>query len=159
MLTKIISGGQTGADQAALAAAKALGLTTGGWIPKGCRTEHGRQHWLRDDYGLQELPTLSYALRTWKNVHESDATLWVGRTTSPGFHTTQAAVVNYDKPFLTNPTLPDLRAWIADHHVTTLNVAGNRSSTNPGIYRRTFDLLYKALTPQPSQTSATDPKK
>ena len=48
MIGKIISGGQTGVDQAALRAAKACGIPTGGWAPKGWRTEDGPAPWLAD---------------------------------------------------------------------------------------------------------------
>jgi len=72
MLTKIISGGQTGADRAALDAAIDLGIPHGGWIPKGRNAEDGT---LPDKYQLQEMPTASYPKRTEQNVIDSDGTL------------------------------------------------------------------------------------
>ncbi len=72
MLKKIISGGQTGADQAALDAAIKLGIPHGGWIPKGRSTENGK---LPDKYKLKEMPTKSYPNRTEQNVIDSDGTL------------------------------------------------------------------------------------
>ena len=71
-LLKIISGGQTGADQGALDAAIKLGIPHGGWIPKGRKTESGP---LQDHYELQEMSTGSYPKRTRKNVQDSDGTL------------------------------------------------------------------------------------
>ena len=68
MVNKIISGGQTGADQAALDVAIKLGIPHGGWIPKGRKTESGP---LPDKYLLQEMPNGSYAKRTEKNVIKS----------------------------------------------------------------------------------------
>ena len=65
MLIKIISGGQTGADQAALDAAIALGIPHGGWIPKGRLTEAGP---LPEKYNLAEMPTKDYLKRTKHNV-------------------------------------------------------------------------------------------
>ena len=72
MLKKIISGGQTGADQAALDVAIKLNIPHGGWIPKGRKTEEGP---LSDQYQLQEMPTASYPKRTEQNIIDSDATL------------------------------------------------------------------------------------
>jgi predicted Rossmann-fold nucleotide-binding protein len=69
MLTKIISGGQTGADQAALDAAIELGIPHGGWIPKGRLTEAGP---LPEKYNLTEMPTKDYLKRTKQNVADSD---------------------------------------------------------------------------------------
>jgi hypothetical protein len=72
MLTKIISGGQTGADRAALDAAIEYGVPHGGWIPKGRRTEDGR---LPDRYILQETSNIGYPQRTKLNILDSDGTL------------------------------------------------------------------------------------
>ena len=72
MIIKIISGGQTGADQAALDAAIELGIPHGGWIPKGRLTEAGS---LPDSYQLVEMPTKDYLRRTRQNVLDSDGTV------------------------------------------------------------------------------------
>ena len=72
MLTKIISGGQTGADRAALDVAIELDISHGGWILKGRKTEDGT---LPDKYQLQEMPTYSYPKRSEQNVMDSDGTL------------------------------------------------------------------------------------
>ncbi len=72
MIKKIISGGQTGADRAALDAAIKLGIPHGAWIPKGRLTEKGP---LSTPYDLKEMPGTSYALRTEQNVIDSDGTL------------------------------------------------------------------------------------
>jgi len=72
MLSKIISGGQTGAHLAALDAAIELGIPNGGWIPKGRKTEGGT---LPDKYQLQGMPTASYPARTERNIVDSDGTL------------------------------------------------------------------------------------
>jgi len=69
---KIISGGQTGADRAALDAAIGLDIPHGGWIPKGRKTEDGT---LPDRYDLQEMRTASYPKRTERNIVDSDGTL------------------------------------------------------------------------------------
>ena len=71
MIKRIISGGQTGADRAALDVAIKLGIPHGGWIPKGRRTEDGS---LPVKYQLEEMPTASYPKRTERNVLGSDGT-------------------------------------------------------------------------------------
>ncbi len=76
MIKKIISGGQTGADRAALDVALKFGIPHGGWIPKGRKTEKGP---LPEMYRLKEMPTESYKARTEKNVQESDGTLIIAR--------------------------------------------------------------------------------
>ena len=72
LISKIISGGQTGADRAALDVAIELGISHGGWIPKGRKTERGP---LPAKYQLTEMPTDSYPKRTEQNVVDSDGTL------------------------------------------------------------------------------------
>jgi hypothetical protein len=74
VLTKVISGGQSGVDQAALRAARAAGIPTGGWAPSGWETEAGPAPWLAD-YGLAECPHSSYAGRTRRNVESAGAVL------------------------------------------------------------------------------------
>ena len=73
---KIISGGQTGADRAALDVALKFGIPHAGWIPKGRKAEDGP---LPEKYQLQEMPTDSYEARTEKNVPDSDGTLIIAR--------------------------------------------------------------------------------
>ena len=72
MIKKIISGGQTGADKAALDAAIKWDIPHGGWVPKGRRTESGP---LSDYYQLKEMHTGDYPSRTEQNVIDSDGTL------------------------------------------------------------------------------------
>ena len=72
MITKIISGGQTGADRAALDFAIKMKIPHGGWIPKGRLAEDGP---LPEKYQLLEMSTTSYPKRTEQNVIDSDATL------------------------------------------------------------------------------------
>jgi predicted Rossmann-fold nucleotide-binding protein len=81
LLKKIISGGQTGVDRAALDVAMRLGIAHGGWIPKGRLTEAGP---LPPHYQLQEMPTTDYDARTEKNVLDSDGTLIISRGSPTG---------------------------------------------------------------------------
>lgn len=76
MITRIISGGQTGADRAALDVARKFNNPHGGSIPKGRKAEDGP---LPEKYQLQEMPTDSYEARTEQNVVDSDGTLIIAR--------------------------------------------------------------------------------
>lgn len=135
-LRKVVSGGQTGADQAGLRAARAAGFETGGWAPKGWLTEDGADPTLAG-YGLTECPKKGYPARTEANARDSDGTLWFGSTGSPGCRATFAACRRHAKPVLIvedGTTRPgDVRAWLEAHQVEVLNVAGNRESSNPGL--------------------------
>jgi hypothetical protein len=98
MISKLISGGQTGADRAALDVAIDLGIPHGGWLPKGRKTEAGR---LPAKYQLNELPTDSYPKRTEQNVIDSDGTLIVshGPLTGGSDYTRQMAE-KHGKPLM-----------------------------------------------------------
>ena len=147
MLEKIISGGQTGADQAALDAAIKLGIPHGGWIPRGRLTEDGP---LPDKYDLTEMPTTSYPERTKKNIRESDGTLILSHgMLSGGSEFTRKMALKYQKPMLHidfNRMIPFdaavvINNWMVDHDVSILNVAGPRASTDPNIYRAAVDII------------------
>ena len=142
ILKKIISGGQTGADQAGLDAGVDLGLETGGWIPKGRRTEAGpmsQDHMIL--YGLKEHRDASYAPRTLENVIDSDGTALIGNISSSGSKLTINVCESRGKPFIINPTTEQLKAWLAERNIEVLNVAGNRESVNPGIGQLVYDTL------------------
>ena len=145
---KIISGGQTGVDRAALDAAIELGITGGGWCPKGRASEDGP---IPDRYPLTETPFADPAQRTEWNVRDADATLIIaqGKLTG-GTARTQRLATSQPKPCLViNPTeatsAATVRAWLNEHAVTTLNVAGPRASTDPDIYELALGLLRKVL--------------
>lgn len=141
-MMKIISGGQTGADRAALDAWHALGHPTGGYAPKGWRTEHGPDLSLMA-LGLIETDDPEYKYRTILNVEAADGTLIFGRP-SPGCNLTMEACKNRKKPFEwitfppNHPTVTQIDivlSFLKTNHVQILNVAGNRENKNPGIYR------------------------
>ena len=147
MLEKIISGGQTGADQAALDAAIKLGIPHGGWMPKGRLTEDGP---LPEKYDLNEMPTASYPERTKKNIRESDGTLILSHgMLTGGSEFTRKMALKYQKPMLHidfNRMIPFdaalvINNWMVDHDIRTLNVAGPRASTDPHIYRAAVDII------------------
>ncbi|MCK4984938.1 MAG: putative molybdenum carrier protein, partial [Desulfobacterales bacterium] len=151
MIRKIISGGQTGADQAALDAAIKLDIPHGGWIPKGRPTENGNLH---DKYKLKEMPTKSYPKRTEQNVIDSDGTLIIthGKLTG-GSKLTQKVAKKHDRPCIhinLNETLlfmaaSKINSWIIEHGIEVLNVAGSRASKDPEIYKDAFYIVEGAV--------------
>ena len=147
MIRKIISGGQTGADQAALDAAIKLGIPHGGWIPKGRLTENGP---LPDKYKLTEMPSTAYVLRTEQNVVDSSGTLIIshGKLTDGSDYTRKMAVKHH-RPWLhvdLNKT-PAFKAvtlicsWIDENAIEILNVAGPRASKDDQIYPAVLKLI------------------
>ena len=145
---KIVSGCQTGADRAGLEVGRRLEhLDTGGWCTKGNRTDEGPRPDLIDYYGLDEHSSSAYPPRTEKNVRDSNGTVLCGNMTSPGCSLTIALCKAYKRPYICNPTADELRAWLVEHAIEILNVAGNRERTNPGIYQSTLETLLEALQP------------
>ena len=76
MIKRIISGGQTGADQAGLSVAKRLGIPTGGFVPKGFLTEAGPRPDLAAEYGLEETATVAYPERTERTERTERKCAW-----------------------------------------------------------------------------------
>lgn len=151
MLKKVISGGQTGADQAGLDVAIKLGIPHGGWIPKGRMTEVGP---LPEKYNLQEMTTKSYHKRTEQNILDSDGTLIVshGKLTG-GSKLTVDLAKKHCRPFL-HLDLKSMSmvyagrmlvSWLTDNGIKVLNVAGTRGSKDPEIYDATVKLLEGSL--------------
>lgn len=150
MINKVISGGQTGADQSALKAAKECGLQTGGWLPAGCVTLEGPRPDLLVEYSMQEHPK-GYAYRTEANVRDSDGTVRFAKTfKSPGEICTMKAIRWFGKPHfdvdIAKPPDPkELMDWMAHHNISTLNVAGNSEQTAPGISQFVHDFLVRTF--------------
>ncbi len=106
MLERIVSGGQTGADQAVWLPAKAVGLATGGWMPENFLTKAGFRPVFAELYGAVEMPGGRYAERTRANARDSDGTVWLGDPESPGGRTTLRACTGLGKPvYLVNEVL------------------------------------------------------
>ena len=147
MLDKIISGGQTGAERAALDAALKWQIPHGGWLPKGRKTESGP---LPNKYQLKELPTESYPKRTEQNVIDSDGTVIIshGELTGGSEYTSKMAI-KHDRPWLHVDlntinmfnAAKKIYSWIKQHRINTLNVSGARYSKDPYIYQGTMELL------------------
>ena len=144
-LRKIISGGQTGADQAGLFAAEDLGLETGGWMPLGCRTQAGPRPDLRLRFKMKESASAAYPPRTRFNVVESDGTIIFGNSHSPGCALTIRICAELRRPFIVNPLVGEFMVWLDTHNIEVLNVAGNREETNPGIFNTTREFLVNSL--------------
>jgi hypothetical protein len=142
MIKKIISGGQTGADQGGLFWARKNGLETGGTAPLNYRTEEGPAPWLRN-YGLQMDGSWFYQPRTEKNVLNSDGTLIFGEPSSAGCRLTRSLCNQYHRPWyvyhwrapnpISEADKKSFREWVEENGIRVLNVAGNRESTNPGV--------------------------
>lgn len=136
VLEKIVSGGQTGVDRAALDAALAAGFPCGGWAPKGRMAEDGA---IPERYPLDECSIAGNAERTRLNVRDSDATLILTRgAPAGGTRLTIEWADKLSKPCLAvdlaRPTDPDgIADWIEGERIEVLNVAGPRESTAPGI--------------------------
>lgn len=139
MMLIVISGGQTGVDQAALRAAKRIGLPTSGWMPKGWKTTEGPRPEFASTYNMLEHDKPDYPPRTAANAKWGDATLRIATNFhSPGEKLTFNCVRKYSKPLLDlDPAkFPDPRTvaeWIISNRVGHLNVAGNSEKTSPGI--------------------------
>jgi hypothetical protein len=136
VVAKIISGGQTGVDRAALDVALDLGFPIGGWVPKGRRAEDGL---IPERYALKETLSREYEQRTEWNVRDSDATL-VLTTSKPegGTLSTLELAHRLEKPvfvvdLLKPRNLPSVQYWLDYEKVKVLNVAGPRESKVPGI--------------------------
>ena len=147
---KVVSGGQTGADRAALDAALRLGLPYGGWCPAGGEAEDGPG--LLDRYpSLEETPSADPSVRTTWNVRDSDATLVLSLGPvdgSPGTAYTVSEAERLGRPLLVvRPSQTEaVRGWLAAlPDGCTLNVAGPRESEEPGLYDASYALLLDVL--------------
>ena len=145
---KIISGGQTGTDRAALDAAIYLDLPHGGWCPAGRRAEDGS---IAPIYRLKETRTRDYTCRTEWNVRDADATLILHRgNLEGGTAYTIACAKRLYKPCLTinlerQPHIQEILDWLMENKVNTLNIAGPRESKKAGIYKNAYDFLVSLL--------------
>ena len=147
MIKKIISGGQSGVDRAALDAAIKLAIPHGGWIPQGRLTENGP---LPPEYRLTETDSNSYADRTEKNVLDADGTLIISRgSLTGGSEYTREMAVKHNRIWLhidlnqiaAFQAAVAIKDWISKNKIEVLNVAGPRASKDPKIYKDSLKIL------------------
>ena len=141
---KIVSGGQTGVDRAALDVALAQGLPVGGWCPRGRRADDGR---IPDRYPLTETPEADYDTRTRRNVEDSDGTLILNQGPLDG----GTALTVDDARRVGQPCRvvaletgiepAAFRAWLDAQRIAVPNVAGPRESQRPGVYAAAYRRL------------------
>ena len=149
---RIVSGGQTGADRAALDAALELGLDAGGWVPFGRQAEDGI---IPGRYpNLKEAESELPAVRTELNVRDSDATVIFSHgALIGGTALTESMARKLTKPLLhldldrisEVAASAELYDWLVRQRLGTLNVAGPRESQDPAIYAGTKRVLIVAL--------------
>jgi hypothetical protein len=147
---KIISGGQTGADRAALDWAIKHGIAHGGWCPKGRKAEDGPIH---AKYQLTETPSSNYLLRTEWNVRDSDGTVIfsIGKRLSGTSAETMEFAIKHRKLYLhlsavfKDNAVSVLKKWLQDNSIRVLNVAGPRASKEPAVAQFVITTLDQAL--------------
>lgn len=151
-LKVIVSGGQTGADRAALEFALAAGMATRGWVPCGRVAEDGTipSHF----GGLTETPSADPAERTRWNVRDSDGTaIFTHGPPTGGTALAAAEAERLGRPCLhvdfdrAEPARAAalLRSWLRDHRIEALNVAGPRASEDPRVFGKVLVALALAL--------------
>lgn len=160
-LAKVISGGQTGVDQAALRAAQACGLAVGGWCPPGRESEDGP---IPDRFPLRETPAerssdaprVPRSLRTEWNVRDSDGALILtaprerGAADDPGSVWAAECARRYGRPLLVcDPGDPRAVAriveWLRAAPIETLSVGGTSERTQPGVGEAAYALLVEVF--------------
>jgi hypothetical protein len=147
---KIISGGQTGADRAALDWAIKNGIPHGGWCPKGRKSEDGT---IPTQYQLQEIPSRNPLQRTEWNVRDSDGTVifTLGKRLSGNSFETLEFAIKHRKPYLhlsavfKEHAASELKRWMRENHIRMLNVAGPRASKEPVVAAFVISTFDQAL--------------
>lgn len=152
MIAKIVSGGQTGADRAALDWAIFRRVPHSGWCPKERKSEDGP---LDTRYNLKETLSSNYLQRTEWNARDSDGTVIfsLSPVLTGGSLKTQIFAVKHKKPCahihlgMYAPEAVLLR-FIDAHGIKSLNVAGPRGSKEPGVNEFVMRVLDGAFFPQ-----------
>ncbi len=146
---KVISGGQTGVDRAALDVAMSLGIVVGGWCPRGRRSDDGI---VPDCYPLLETRSEEPAERTQRNVETSSATLVITRgAPMGGTRLTVEYASSMRRPLLivdleeAPDPVAEVSHWLREIHPRVLNVAGPRESGAPGITEQAAWVLEMAF--------------
>ncbi len=145
---RIISGGQTGVDRAALDFALENDFATGGYVPKCRQAEDGR---IPDKYpNLTETESEDPAERNKLNVRLADATIIISQgMLAGGSKLTMEFAGRYQKPFLhldlsalpREKAIKHAKDWLTATAPETLNIAGPRASEDEQIYAKTKQFL------------------
>ncbi len=150
-ISKIISGGQTGSDEAGLHVAQRFNVRTGGFAPKGFRTSKGSNQDLKDLFALEETESRSYFKRTYLNVKHSDGTIRLATNfLSSGEILTKAYCEKENKPYF-DVNLKDpipvkyTIGWLTEHKIEVLNVAGNRDINDDSHFLKAAEYLDELL--------------
>ena len=152
MLERIVTGGQTGVDRAALDVAMELNIACGGWCPKGRKAEDGV---IPSRYPLKETKSQRYECRNELNVRDSDASLiLIDGELEGGTALTVAFAREWGRPYivvdLEHPLNPaQVLEWLESYKVGILNVAGPRESKAPGINQRAAAFLRQVFLKAP----------
>ena len=160
-LETVVSGGQTGADRAGLLAAEALGIPTGGWMPRGYLASDGKHPDFAMRFRLKEHPSPLYPPRTRDNIRLACATLCLEAVVeSRGVTLTRELARKANKPLLRVPFAPDpsgalrpqtdpvsVSDWITAQRVRVLNIAGNEETKAPGLQQAALAFLMDVLRP------------
>ena len=163
MIRRVVSGGQTGADRAALDVAQALGIETGGWVPRNRWAEDGRIPGRYPD--MKETSSADPAVRTECNVRDSDGTVVFSHgPVAGGTKWTVKAAGKLRRPVLhldlaTQPVdaaARRLRAWTVAEDIAVLNVAGPRASEDRDIYAAVRSVLESAFGETPEVSDQRD---
>jgi hypothetical protein len=156
LITKLISGGQTGADRGGLEAGKRLRIETGGHCPANYKTENGPDYSLKE-FGLICTVSSDYPIRTNLNIRNSDGTIIFGKFESGTKLTENICKANETLYFpvkfdhISQDSVWILQrqtefvSWIHAHNINCLNVAGNRESKFPGIQKFVEEFLVECL--------------
>jgi hypothetical protein len=157
MIEQIVTGGQTGVDQAVLEVASELGIDFGGWCPKGGLDENNAS--ILERFALREATTSNPDERTKLNIRDSDGTLIIvptlplPDTIRDGTLLTIVEAERTGKPNLIiavdkkEEAVDTIRGWIDENNIHVLNIGGPRESNSPGVYQETCELLRLLLTP------------
>lgn len=153
LFTKIVSGGQTGADRAGLDFSFMHNIPHGGWCPKGRKAEDGE---ISSKYSLIESPSEDYDQRNEWNARDSDGTIIFtmskqligGSLKAAEFASRHGKPMLHVYPGMMKQLGVGLVRFVEGQEIRVLNIAGSRASKEPEVYQFTFNLLASAFVPQ-----------